>query len=298
MFTLAGLALIGWWALPLVALPAGGGDELSERRDDAARRGVGDRLQRRAAARACARRAALWRLSTAYVAANRFRTGLTLTMFALVVLSLTRLGGHADRDASSVRRPRRGDRRLGHPRHEHLAAARPARSDLAASGVVSPDAFSAIGAASPLSVEGHRRLGTGAASRWAPVNVLAVDDGLRGRCAHADRRRRCGWESARPARHGHRRWRAARSRGAESAAGSSTARAATSSRSCCGCAIRAAARSPPCASRSSAWPMRADRSATASWSTPRRSRPGRRRRTAATTCRCRRAPTRATWRPG
>jgi hypothetical protein len=34
-------------------------------------------------------RAALWRLSTAYVAANRFRTGLTLTMFALVVLSLT-----------------------------------------------------------------------------------------------------------------------------------------------------------------------------------------------------------------
>ncbi|MEI4883956.1 hypothetical protein, partial [Klebsiella pneumoniae] len=34
-------------------------------------------------------RIALWRLSTAYVAVNRFRTGLTLTMFALVVLSLT-----------------------------------------------------------------------------------------------------------------------------------------------------------------------------------------------------------------
>ena len=28
--------------------------------------------------------AALWRLSTAYVASNRFRTGLTLAMFALV----------------------------------------------------------------------------------------------------------------------------------------------------------------------------------------------------------------------
>ena len=46
---------------------------------------------------------------------------------------------------------------------------------LAAYGVVSADAFSAIGAASPLLIDAIQTDAVGA-SRWAPVNVLAVDD--------------------------------------------------------------------------------------------------------------------------
>src|SRR5260370_18657807 len=118
--------------------------------------------------------AALWRLSTAYVASNRFRTGLTLTMFALVVLSLTvsavlltvtrtayadpeAVTGGWDIHATSTQPPR------------------DLRADLASSGVVSPEAFSAIGAASRLRIEALQLDASGTA-RWSPVSVLAVDD--------------------------------------------------------------------------------------------------------------------------
>ena len=72
-------------------------------------------------------RGVLWRLSAAYVAANRFRTGLTLAMFALVVLSLTLSAVMLTATQRRVRRSRGGHRRLGHPHRQQLAAARPAR---------------------------------------------------------------------------------------------------------------------------------------------------------------------------
>jgi putative ABC transport system permease protein len=118
---------------------------------------------------------ALWRLSTAYVASNRFRTGLTLTMFALVVLSLTvsavlltatrlayadpaALTGGWDIHAQSTQPPR------------DVAA------DLAGGGVMSPAAFSAIGAASTLSVEGIQvDSSVSRRARWASVSVVSVD---------------------------------------------------------------------------------------------------------------------------
>jgi putative ABC transport system permease protein len=59
----------------------------------------------------------------------------------------------------------------------HVTSTLPPRdlaTDLAGSGVVSPDAFSAIGAASPLLIEGIQTDAAGA--RWAPIRVLAVDD--------------------------------------------------------------------------------------------------------------------------
>ena len=80
-----------------------------------------------------------------YVAANRFRTGLTLAMFALVVLSLTVSAvmltatrvAYADPDAVTG----------GWDIHvQSTLPPRDLRADLAASGVVSPDAFTAIGA--------------------------------------------------------------------------------------------------------------------------------------------------------
>jgi putative ABC transport system permease protein len=172
VFTLAGLALIGWWALPIGLFPPV--VEMSFLSGVAMLLGavwvvaynVG--LLRRLRAPA-----AMWRLSTAYVAANRFRTGLTLTMFALVVLSLTVSAvmltatrvAYADPDAVT------GGWDI------HVTSTLPPRdlaTDLAGSGVVSPDAFSAIGAASPLLIEGIQTDAAGA--RWAPIRVLAVDD--------------------------------------------------------------------------------------------------------------------------
>src|SRR4029077_872426 len=118
--------------------------------------------------------AALWRVGTAYVAANRFRTGLTLTMFALVVLSLTVSAvmltatrvAYADPDAVTG----------GWDIHvQSSEPPRDLRADLTASGVVSPDAFTTIGAASPLLIEGIQTDAAGAA-HWAAVNVVAVDN--------------------------------------------------------------------------------------------------------------------------
>jgi putative ABC transport system permease protein len=177
VFTVAGLALIGFWTLPIALFPPV--VEMSFLSGVAMLLGavwvvaynVG--LLRRLRAPA-----AMWRLSTAYVAANRFRTGLTLTMFALVVLSLTvsavmltatrvaygdpdAVTGGWDIHASSTLPPR------------DLAV------DLAASSVLSPDAFTTIGAASPLLIDGIQTDAAGA--RWAPVRVLVVDDAfLRG----------------------------------------------------------------------------------------------------------------------
>ena len=173
VFTLAGLALIVWWMLPVSIFPQV--VEMSFLSGVTMLLGavwvvaynVG--LLRRLPAPS-----GLWRLSTAYVAANRFRTGLTLAMFALVVLSLTvsavmltatRLA-YADPDAVTG----------GWDIHaQSTLPPRDLRADLTAGGVISPDAFTAIAAASPLQAEGIQ-IQAGGTARWAPVNVLAVDD--------------------------------------------------------------------------------------------------------------------------
>jgi putative ABC transport system permease protein len=175
VFTVAGLALIGWWLLPITLFPSV--VEMSFLSGVSMLLGAVWVLAYNVGfLRRMRGRLPLWRLSTAYVASNRFRTGLTLTMFALVVLSLTVSAvlltvtrrAYADPEAITG----------GWDIHvTSTSAPRDLGADLAASGVVSPDAFSAIGAASQLQVEGLQ-LGTAGAARWAPVNVLAVDDGF------------------------------------------------------------------------------------------------------------------------
>jgi len=180
VFTLAGLALIGWWLTPLALFPPV--VEMSFLSGVTMLLGavwvvaynVG--LLRLVPLTLSMSKGGLWRLSTAYVAANRFRTGLTLAMFGLVVLSLTvsavmltatRLA-YADPDAVTG----------GWDIHvSSTLPPRDLRADLAAGGVVSPDAFAAIGAASPLQSEGIQTTPqAGGSARWAPLNVLAVDD--------------------------------------------------------------------------------------------------------------------------
>jgi len=171
----AGLALIVWWMLPVSLFPAA--VEMSFLSGVTMLLGaVWVVAYNVGLLRGLPAPSGLWRLSTAYVAANRFRTGLTLAMFALVALSLTvsavlltatRLA-YADPEAVTG----------GWNIHvQSTLPPRDLRADLSSSGVVSPGAFSAIGAASPLRVEGIQvRAGGGA--RWAPVNVFAVDAGF------------------------------------------------------------------------------------------------------------------------
>lgn len=172
VFTLAGLALIGWWALPLSIFPSVvemsflGGVTMLLGAVWVIAYNVG-------ILRGTRLRAALWRLSTAYVAANRFRTGLTLTMFALVVLSLTLSAvlltatrdAYADPDAVTGGWDIRVDSSM--PPSDLRAA-------LALGGTVSPEAFSAVGTASVLRVEAIQT--DSAVGRWQPVNVRVVDD--------------------------------------------------------------------------------------------------------------------------
>jgi putative ABC transport system permease protein len=179
VFTLAGLALVGWWLTPLSLFPPV--VEMSFLSGVSMLLGavwvvaynVG--LLRMIPLTLSLSKGGLWRLSTAYVAANRFRTGLTLAMFGLVVLSLTvsavmltatRLA-YADPDAITG----------GWDIHaQSTLPPRDLRADLTASGIVSPDAFTAIGTASPLMIEGIQTTQAGGIASWASVNVVAVDD--------------------------------------------------------------------------------------------------------------------------
>lgn len=171
VFSLAGLALIGWWALPISLFPPV--VEMNVLSGVSMLLGAVWVLAYNVGAlRRLRAPAALWRLSTAYVAANRFRTGLTLAMFALVVLSLTLSAvlltvtrvAYADPEAVT------GGWDI---RVQSSQPPRDLRADLAWSGVVSPDAFEAIGLAAPLQVEAIQ---TDASSRWQPASVLAVDE--------------------------------------------------------------------------------------------------------------------------
>jgi putative ABC transport system permease protein len=175
VFTLGGVALIGWWLLPVSLFPPV--PEMSFLSGLSMLLGAVWVLAYNVGMlRRVRTPAALWRLSTAYVASNRFRTGLTLTMFALVVLSLT-----VSAVLLTVTRTAYADPEAVTGGFDiHVTSTQPPRdlrADLAANGVVSPDAFTAIGAASPLRIEAIQTVGA-AASRWAPVTVMAVDDGF------------------------------------------------------------------------------------------------------------------------
>jgi putative ABC transport system permease protein len=180
VFTLAGLALIGWWVLPISLFPSV--VEMSFLSGVSMLLGavwvlaynVGLLRRLRIPAPLSLSKGAMWRLSTSYVAANRFRTGLTLAMFALVVLSLT-----VSAVMLTVTRVAYADPAAvtgGWDIHvQSTEPPRDLRATLADSGVVSPNAFTAIGAASPLLIEGIQTHVPGL-SHWATVNVLAVDD--------------------------------------------------------------------------------------------------------------------------
>jgi putative ABC transport system permease protein len=166
VFTLAGLALIGWWTLPLTLFPQV--VEMSFLNGIAMLLGaVWVVAYNVGVLRRLRWRGVLWRLSAAYVATNRFRTGLTLAMFALVVLSLTlsavlltaTQAAYADPEAATGGWDIRIDSSLP-PRD--LRAELPAED------------FSAIGAASPLRVEAIQS-GTFTTARWQPANILSVD---------------------------------------------------------------------------------------------------------------------------
>jgi putative ABC transport system permease protein len=172
VFTLAGLVLIGWWALPLSIFPSV--VEMSFLSGVAMLLGavwviaynVGLLRGTRAGA-------PLWRLSTAYVGANRFRTGLTLSMFALVVLSLTLSAVMltATRDAYADPEAVTGGWDM---RVQTSTPPGDLRAAIAAGSTVSPDAFSAIGAASTLRVDAIQT--DARPGRWQPATVMLVDD--------------------------------------------------------------------------------------------------------------------------
>jgi putative ABC transport system permease protein len=116
-------------------------------------------------------------LSAAYVATNRFRTGLTLAMFALVVLSLTlsavMLTATRDAYADPVAVTGGWDIRA-----DSTQAPRDLRAMLQSDGsTVDVDAFDAIGAASALRVEAIQA-GRSGLARWQPANVMVVDSGF------------------------------------------------------------------------------------------------------------------------
>jgi putative ABC transport system permease protein len=173
VFTLGGLALIGWWMLPLSLFPPV--VEMSFLSGVTMLLGAVWVLAYNVGAlRRLPAPTALWRLSTAYVATSRFRTGLTLTMFALVVLSLT-----VSAVLLTVTRTAYADPEAVTGGWDiHVTSTLPPRdlrADLAAGGVIAPEAFSAIGAASRLRIQGLQ-VDSGRTSRWSPVSVIAVDD--------------------------------------------------------------------------------------------------------------------------
>lgn len=181
VFTLAGLVLVLWWSVPpewfrRVGLPvvprvvemsflAGVAMLLGAVWLLAYNVGVLRRLRGGASA---------WRLSTAYVATYRFRTGMTLAMFGLVVLTLTLgavllgVAGRAfgDPDAAAGGWDVRGES-PGPPRD--IAAE-------LANGPVPAGAITGVGASSALRVEAVQ---TGATDgRWRSISLQVVDEGF------------------------------------------------------------------------------------------------------------------------
>ena len=179
--SLAGLALVGWWHLPpewtrVVGIPAyPRAPELSVLSGLAMLLGAvwliaynvgllrhlrGDRP--------------LWRLSAAYVAANRFRTGMTIAMFGLVILSLTLsavlLTATSAAYGDAVAATGGWDIRADSDR-----PARDLRPELAV-GATAPDLFRGFGVAAPFQAQAIQL--DRPQSRWREVRLAVVDAGF------------------------------------------------------------------------------------------------------------------------
>ena len=183
VFTFAGLVLIGWWVVPwswlvrlhLPVVPrtpdmtflAGLGLLLGAVWVIAYNIGLLRLVQRRGGV--------VWRLSVAYTAAHRFRTGLTLAMFGLVVLSLTLAAVLLTATT----------RAFGDPvaatggwdiRAESTAPPTDIRPALEQGGLPS-DAFSAVGGLGPVNVQALQ-VDAGVSGSWQSATVDEVDQGF------------------------------------------------------------------------------------------------------------------------
>ncbi len=117
----------------------------------------------------------LWRLSTAYVASHRFRTGLTLAMFGLVVLGLTLASSLLASTSTAYADP--GVAGGGWDiRAESSRPLRDITPDLPDAGTVAPDAVQAIGGTAPYAVDAIQVNARFAV--WSSASVLAVDPGF------------------------------------------------------------------------------------------------------------------------
>lgn len=118
--------------------------------------------------------ASLWRLSTAEVAAHRFRTGMTLAMFGLVMLSLT-----VAAVLLTVTHMAYGDPQAATGgwdiRAESPEPPRDLRPELV-EGLLSPEAFFGVGATATFPVQGLQL--DDPAARWRPSQLMTVDEGF------------------------------------------------------------------------------------------------------------------------
>lgn len=183
LFSLAGAALIGWWLVPPVVLRALHVPVFPPTLELSFLSGLSMLLgavwliaYNMGLLRALRGRVPLWRVSVAYLAVHRFRTGLTLAMFGLVVLSLT-LGttllsvtaqAYGDPVVATGGWDVRG--RLDGP-------PRDVQPDLAQSPAAATAQVSAIGATGVVPVRAIQ-LGTSAPAIWQPTNVTVVDQGF------------------------------------------------------------------------------------------------------------------------
>lgn len=181
VFTLAGGALVVWWGVPVEWLRQAGLPVLPRTPDMSFLGGLGLLLgvvwlmaYNVGLLRVRRGGGLLWRLSVAYTAAHRFRTGLTLGMFGLVVLSLTLAAvlltvttqAYGDPAAATGGWDIRAD------------SAQPPR-DVAAelqAGGLSPDAFSALGAAGAVPVEAVQLGPEALSASWAAATLQVVDE--------------------------------------------------------------------------------------------------------------------------
>ncbi|MBV9356495.1 MAG: ABC transporter permease, partial [Chloroflexi bacterium] len=183
VFTVAGLVLIGWWAVPGAWLVRLHFAVMPRTPDLTFLAGLGLllgavwviaynvgllRLVRRSGG-------VVWRLSVAYTAAHRFRTGLTLAMFGLVVLSLTLAAVLLTATTRAF-----GDPVAATGGWDIRAESTAPPTDIGSSlqqGGLSPDAFSAIGGMGPINVQALQ-LDSGPLASWQSATVDAVDQGF------------------------------------------------------------------------------------------------------------------------
>jgi putative ABC transport system permease protein len=210
VFSLAGLALVAWWGAPVAWLRALHLPVYPRTPDMSFLAGLGLLLGAvwviaynvgllRLAGRSGG---LLWRLSVAYTAANRFRTGLTLAMFGLVVLSLTLASVLLTATSQAF-----GDPVASTGGWDVRAESPQPPRDLGAElqgGGLAPGAFAAMGGAGSVPVQALQ-MGVDGLSVWQSATVQEVDEAFTGGTtqpltawARADQRATWSELSARP----------------------------------------------------------------------------------------------------